>query len=115
MTYLLTYPLGGDARYTPHRDNVRRGGNWLNDRVYTLIAYCNEGWREANGGALRLYPHAPEDGMEPAGVAVDVMPRAGTVLLFRSDLLHEVRPCSPCTGGPSHRMALTMWACARRV
>lgn len=98
------------------RDNVHRPGGWLNDRVLTLICYVNEGWREGEGGgSLRIHPHAPADAVTtPAAPPVDYPPIAGKVAIFRSDLLHEVLPSVPYAGGASHRMALTMWACARR-
>ena len=116
------YAVDGHSRYTPHRDNVRGSGGWLNDRVLTLICYCNDDWGAVGtandrGGALRIHPHAPDDDITPEGEWVDIAPRAGTVAIFKSDLLHEVRPCAPCADadGPSHRMALTMWALARRA
>ena len=95
---------------------MRTTNGWHNDRVLTLICYANDGWRDggADGGALRVHPHVPDAGVTPAGAYVDYFPVSGRVAIFRSELLHEVRPAVPRAGGPTHRMALTMWACATR-
>ena len=73
------------ARYAPgsgyarHRDRFRD-----NDaRVVSLVAYLNDDWNEADGGALRLHF---DDG------AVDISPLGGTAVCFRSELEHEVLP-----------------------
>ena len=52
-----------------------------------------EGWTEDDGGCLRLYTDGGGE-EAPAGAApsyVDVEPKAGTLVVFRSDLVpHEV-------------------------
>ncbi len=65
-------------------------------RLITAIAYLNPDWEPGAGGCLRLHvPPGP----------VDVAPRGGRVLLFRSDAVeHEVLP----SHGPP-RYAVTMW------
>ena len=109
---LASYPP--TARYKAHRDAATAAdGERVNERQVTLIAYLNDGWDvEAEGGALRLYPDAPPaadtDEALPRGRHVDVPPEVGTVLLFRSQLLHEVRPNR---SGGRRRCALTMWTC----
>lgn len=73
------------ARYAPgsgyarHRDRFRD-----NDaRVVSLVAYLNDDWNEADGGALRLhFEHG----------AIDIPPLGGTAVCFRSELEHEVLP-----------------------
>ena len=114
------YECDGKSRYTPHRDNTRSPSTrqWLNDRVLTAIVYLNDGWQAGvDGGALRIHPHASGwDSIAPGdGPAVDYAPTAGTVAIFKSELVHQVLPSAPArSGGPSHRLAMTMWACARR-
>jgi SM-20-related protein len=70
------YPPG--AGYARHRDRFRDD----DARVLSLVLYLNADWPEDAGGALRL--HLPDG-------AVDVAPRAGTVVMFLSDAVeHEV-------------------------
>ena len=100
----------------------------LNDRAVTLIIYLNDAaeWGPNGidgGGELRIHQTAQQcddealfgsgwqggrDGGGAAGPYVDVMPLAGRVALFRSELLHEVLPT--CDG--RLRLALSMW-CVR--
>lgn len=83
------YPPG--AAYARHVDQPRGS----DARVVSLVLYLNEGWRAADGGALRLYA---------AGGAIDVLPEAGTLVAFRSEgLPHEVLPAR------RERLALTGW------
>ena len=80
------------AHYALHRDNFMDGDARINEREWTAICYLNEGIYPRDGGALRIHPHAPDDfrpeDLEPY---VDVQPRAGTIVIFRSELLHQVR------------------------
>jgi SM-20-related protein len=78
------YPAG--AAYARHRDRFRDD----DARVLSTVLYLNAGWREADGGALRLYLHAHA----PAAQR-DIFPVAGTLVLFLSaDFEHEVLPAS---------------------
>ena len=114
--------------YRAHLDNpgpvgeategTSSGGSARGDtaaRLLTMVTYLNTAWDERTGGGeLRLF--VPEDvaaaeGCVPAGMAglVDVVPRADTVVIFRSDLvLHEVRPAN------QQRLAATLWLHACR-
>jgi SM-20-related protein len=82
------YPRG--TFYRPHLDRFADGAR----RSLSVILYLNDDWRAPDGGALRLYT---EPGRAPArrrrrGGHVDVLPQAGTMVLFRSaDFWHEVR------------------------
>jgi hypothetical protein len=128
---LACYP-GGGAGYAPHRDNCADPHSASrNRRAVTAILYANEaGWEVTrDGGALRCHvsaSHDDDDGCA-AGCAggadwdaddvasvddvagrgwchVDVAPRVGRLVLFRSDaLLHEVRPAL------RHRYAVSLW------
>jgi hypothetical protein len=128
---LACYP-GGGAGYAAHRDNaadVRSASR--NRRAVTAILYANAAdWEAArDGGALRCHVGAAahdEDGCgagctggidwddDMAGGAacasacacchIDIAPRAGRLVLFRSDaLLHEVLPAK------RHRFAVSIW------
>jgi len=78
--YAVYRPGSGYAR---HLDQLRD-----NDaRVLSAVFYLNDGWREADGGALRLYL---VDGSHR-----DIYPHAGTLLLFLSaQFEHEVLPAT---------------------
>lgn len=71
------YPPG--AAYHRHRDQFSDS----DARVLSLVSYLNEDWQPEHGGALRLHL---------AQGAVDVLPQAGTSLVFLSQLEHEVLP-----------------------
>ena len=113
------YQGDGVACYPRHRDNspLPDGLDWLNDRAYTVLCYLNEGWSAADEGELRIHPLASEggdgtDGTDGGGAGphVDVAPALGTICIFRSELLHEVRP----TRAGRTRLALTMWALSQK-
>jgi hypothetical protein len=118
-----SYPVEG--AYTVHRDNFLHPSTKarFNDRVLTLIFYLNDEWEAADGGELRVHPHVPHESDETflptfkggrehggeAGAYTDYVPAAGTVVLFRSELLHEVLANTHRQG--RRRAALTMWVC----
>jgi SM-20-related protein len=84
------YPAG--AFYRRHRDRFR------NDDARTLscVLYLNDGWKPADGGALRLHLDS--------GQARDVLPVAGTLVCFRAERYeHEVLAAS------RERFAVTGW------
>lgn len=77
--HLACYPPG--AGYARHLDRFRDD----DARVISAVLYLNVAWDPADGGQLRLYPEE--------GDPVEVLPEAGTLVLFRSaDLPHEVLP-----------------------
>ena len=84
------YPAG--AFYRRHRDRFRDD----DARVLSWILYLNDGWRAADGGALRI--HVSE------GETRDVLPIGGTLVCFLSDRFeHEVLPAR------RERLSLTGW------
>lgn len=108
------YPTGGF--YQRHVDamNVGRVA-----REWSFILYLNEGWRQSDGGHLRVFDagsgvpgsgtllsdytsgHSPL--LSTAGY-VDIAPKAGTLVVFKSDTVpHEVRHTS------SKRMCIIGW------
>ncbi|MBS1789554.1 MAG: 2OG-Fe(II) oxygenase [Acidobacteria bacterium] len=87
--HFAVYPVG--AFYQKHLDRFSNS----DERTISTTFYLNENWRKEYGGQLRLY--LPND-------FVDVLPTAGTCVLFRSDsFLHEVLPATEM------RFSLTGW------
>ena len=87
--HYAVYPPG--AGYVRHRDRFRDD----DARTLSFTAYLNAGWREEDGGALRL--HLPDG-------ELDVLPRLGTCTLFLSaDIEHEVLPAR------RERMSIAGW------
>ena len=96
------YPKGGF--YRRHRDAIPNSASLL--RKYSLLLYLNQDWSEEDGGQLRI--HLDGGGDEcPAGVApnfIDVEPKGGTLVLFKSDAVpHEVLNTN------SERFAVVGW------
>jgi SM-20-related protein len=88
MHYAI-YPAG--AGYARHRDRFRDD----DARVLSCVAYLNDGWRDDDGGALRLHL---------AAGARDVPPRGGTLVTFLADAVeHEVLPAQRA------RLSVTGW------
>ncbi|KAL1521132.1 hypothetical protein AB1Y20_022686 [Prymnesium parvum] len=86
---------GEGSEYGAHFD----GGNG-DPRKLTAILYLNEGWQPEDGGELLMYDATRAEG--PCWRSV--MPRAGTLVLFRADrVLHKVSPSYKM------RFALTMF------
>lgn len=83
------YPTG--SYYKRHLDQFKKDDH----RKLSVICYLNEGWKEAEGGQLRVYFPDRQN---------DFFPIAGRLVCFRSDLLeHEVLPAT------RPRMSLTGW------
>ena len=83
------YPSGGF--YRRHKDAVSGSASIL--RCYSLLLYLNQSWKKEDGGELRMHFDSGGDflatGEEPN--YLDVEPKAGTLVLFRSDKVpHEV-------------------------
>ncbi len=90
--HLTVYPKG--AFYRRHRDQFHDN----RQRIVTGVLYLNEQWRASDGGQLRLYPTERE-----TGAAVEIWPRAGTLVIFLSAMPHEVLPTR------RERMSITGW------
>ncbi|MGZ8946325.1 MAG: 2OG-Fe(II) oxygenase [Methylococcaceae bacterium] len=74
------YPAG--TFYKKHMDNARN----TNNRVFSVVTYFNEDWREGDGGELVLY--SPDDGR----LIIEIKPHFGvTVIFFSADFPHEVK------------------------
>ena len=115
---------GEGSHYLPHIDNADGDGRHGYDfgRVLTLIYYLND-MAAGDGGVLRLHlppelvraEHAVgvavgREHWESHTAAVDMVPRAGLLVAFRSDrVAHEVRPLT----GTRPRMACTVWLLAK--
>jgi len=95
------YPSGG--YYRRHIDSYANTPQAL--RKFSYLIYCNEEWTESDGGCLRVHTDGGSE-LAPAGSApsfVDVQPKAGTLVLFRSDVPHEVLDTS------APRLAVAGW------
>jgi SM-20-related protein len=87
--HMTVYPAG--AYYKRHLDQFKPGDH----RKLSVICYLNEGWTEHLGGQLRMYL---KNGTK------DVLPVAGRLVCFRSDLIeHEVLPSK------KERLSITGW------
>lgn len=87
--HLTNYPIG--SYYKRHLDQFKKDDH----RKLSVICYLNKDWKEEEGGQLRIYHQEAE---------LDVLPIAGRLVCFRSDLLeHEVLPAT------RPRMSLTGW------
>lgn len=86
--HFACYPIG--AAYHRHRDQFQDS----DARVLSMVSYLNQDWLPEHGGALRLYL---------AQGTIDVMPRAGTSLVFLSDIEHEVLPAT------RERLSIAAW------
>lgn len=87
----LRYPAG--AYYRLHRDVSDSPDDEVSRRVVSLVIFVNDGEMAPEpayaGGRLRLHGPRPV----PAGASpVDTPARAGTLVAFPSDWLHEVTP-----------------------
>ena len=82
------YPNGGF--YRRHIDAV--AGTASEIRQWSYLIYLNSEWAVGDGGELRIHTDGGGE-LPPPGAApsfVDVEPRAGTLVLFRSNVPHEV-------------------------
>ncbi|WKV13872.1 2OG-Fe(II) oxygenase [Marivirga harenae] len=74
-THFAIYPE--NTFYKKHVDRFQQNAH----RVISFVLYLNENWEDGHGGELALYP---------SGTIEKVQPFAGRLLLFRSELEHEV-------------------------
>ncbi len=87
--HMTQYPPG--TFYKRHLDQFKKDDH----RKLSAICYLNQNWRQEEGGQLRLYVKDS---------SLDVLPEAGRLVCFRSDLLeHEVLPAT------RPRLSLTGW------
>lgn len=87
--HLTVYPPG--TYYKRHLDQFKKDDH----RKLSVICYLNKNWKESEGGQLRIYL---------AENTLDVLPQAGRLVCFRSDLLeHEVLAAT------RERMSITGW------
>ncbi len=83
------------AYYRKHFDRFRGDAR----RILSSVLYLNDGWKNGDGGALRLFLGDGENADH-----VDVFPAGGTLVLFLSErFAHEVLP------GKRERLSLAGW------
>lgn len=96
------YPDGG--YYKRHVDAATGTTSAL--RAWSYLLYLNQDWAPDDGGCLRIFTDGGLD-TQPANALpsfVDIEPRAGTLVVFRSDSVpHEVLETS------AERLALVGW------
>jgi SM-20-related protein len=88
--HLTIYSVG--SYYKKHRDTF----NQSNNRVISFVLYLNENWTTEDGGELLLYDERDSE------MAV-IYPTANKLVLFKSDLEHEVKTAH------KPRMSITGW------
>lgn len=87
--HLALYPAG--SFYKRHLDQFKSDDH----RKLSVILYLNTDWTEQHGGQLRMYVN---------DASIDLLPIAGRLVCFRSDLLeHEVLPAT------RERKSITGW------
>jgi SM-20-related protein len=77
--------------YQKHRDITAEN----NRRFFSFVLYLNKDWNKSDAGELVAYQNS--------SVLFKVSPQLGSMILFRSDLEHEVLPTN------RSRYALTGW------
>lgn len=83
--HFASYPVG--AGYEAHFDQAQVRGQREGTRVLSAVIYLNSNWQPQDGGELVLW-----NGPDKNQILQLIPPRAGTLVLFRSDLIfHEVR------------------------
>jgi SM-20-related protein len=93
--HMTVYPAG--AYYKRHLDQFKPGDH----RKLSVICYLNKDWSEDLGGQLRIYLKS--------GI-VDVLPLAGRLVIFRSDMIeHEVLLSK------KERLSITGWMLDQEV
>lgn len=93
--HFAVYPKG--TRYARHSDRFKSNAH----RVISFVLYLNPDWDEVDGGQLAIY----QEGKDP----VFVLPEAGKLVCFRSEIEHEVMECH------RQRYSLTGWLLDQQV
>lgn len=88
-THFAIYEKG--EKYVRHCDTTSQN----NKRVFSFVLYLNQNWLETDGGQLLGY--------EQENILFRVQPQIGQMILFKSDLEHEVLPAF------RKRYSLTGW------
>lgn len=66
--------------YQKHRDITSTN----NKRIFSFVLYLNENWQDLDGGHLI--------GFDQDKIIFQIKPEMGSLIIFRSDLEHEVKP-----------------------
>lgn len=81
--------------YQKHRDTTVQN----NKRVFSFVLYLNPEWKDEDGGHLVGY----EAAQDSEQILFKIKPELGNMILFHSDLEHEVQPTK------RGRFSLTGW------
>lgn len=82
------YPSG--AFYKKHQDQFKQQAH----RIISVVLYLNENWQEKDGGQLMIYKEGEE---------TEVKPIFNRLVFFKSEMWHEVLPCT------KERFSVTGW------
>lgn len=105
----LTVHGDGD-HFTLHVDDA---GAAVAQREVSAVYYFNRTPQRYTGGQLRLFDTIETGGghREPAGTFTEVVPTDNTLVVFRSDAHHEVRPVHvPGNDFADRRFTIVCWA-----
>lgn len=72
--------------YAQHRDNPKNSPKQGGARAISTVLYLNPAWPATAGGQLRV--------IDRQGSAHEILPQDNQLVLFDSDLLHEVCPAT---------------------
>lgn len=72
--------------YAQHRDNPKNSPKHGGTRAISTVLYLNPAWPATAGGQLRV--------IDRQGAAHEILPQDNQLVLFDSDLLHEVCPAT---------------------
>jgi SM-20-related protein len=96
-TFMLAVYPGDGTGYVRHKDS----DDAHTGRKLTAIVYLNEGWKATDGGSFRIWPGDCGD----SDPCEEVAPDGGKLVVFYSNLWHEVLPVV----NGSARIACTAW------
>ena len=90
VLHLMRYPVG--TKFARHVDEDASLFEPLRNSISLLVYLTPDDWAAEDGGALRIYERGVAvDGGEP-GREVEVLPVGGTLVVYDSELEHEVLP-----------------------
>ncbi len=88
-THYALFPQG--HFYQKHTDQKNKD----NHRFFSFVIYLNDNWKPADGGRLLIY--------DQDQIKFSMPPELGKMILFRSDLVHEVETSQ------TDRLSITGW------
>ena len=87
--HLMRYPVG--TKFARHVDEDAALYEPVRNSISLLVYLTPDDWVAADGGALRVYERGEGATSEPSR-ELEVLPVAGTLVIYDSELEHEVLP-----------------------